>query len=196
MTLQYTISGADNIALKPGSTNRYSGAYSGGPITISGTISITLAPGHVSAVSMSADIAGTSKWQWPAAGGKFGTAVLYADKFATKDGKGVFAPVAYKAVEAAGGEYPFAVQGQWPMGTLSKNTHEIMREFSEPTVRINKVDAKALGIISGSTVKVTGKAGSVEIVAEVTEDIKKGVVSMPATIGAAVVKIEKTQGGN
>ena len=134
--------------------------------------------------------------QWPAAGGKFGTAVLFADKFATKDGKGVFAPVAYKAVEAAGGEYPFAVQGQWPMGTLSKNTHEIMREFSEPTVRINKVDAKALGIISGSTVKVTGKAGSVEIVAEVTEDIKKGVVSMPATIGAAVVKIEKTQGGN
>jgi formate dehydrogenase major subunit len=134
--------------------------------------------------------------QWPAAGGKFGTAVLFADKFATKDGKGVFAPVAYKAVEVAGGEYPFAVQGQWPMGTLSKNTHEIMREFPEPTVKINKGDAKALGIISGSMVKVTGKAGSVEILAEVTDDIKKGVVSMPATIGAAVVKIEKTEGGN
>lgn len=68
-TLQYTIAGADNIALKPGSTNRYSGVYSGGPITISGTITITRAVGHVSAVSMSADIAGTSKWQWPAAGG-------------------------------------------------------------------------------------------------------------------------------
>ena len=58
-TLQYTIAGADNIALKPGSTNRYSGVYSGGPITISGTITITRAVGHVSAVSMSADIAGT-----------------------------------------------------------------------------------------------------------------------------------------
>ena len=134
--------------------------------------------------------------QWPAAGGKFGTAFLFADKFATKDGKGVFAPVAYKAVEAAGGEYPFAVQGQWPMGTLSKNTHEIMRELPEPVVKINKVDAKALGIISGSMVKVTGKAGSVEILAEVTDDIRKGVASMPATIGAAVVKIEKIQGGN
>jgi hypothetical protein len=69
VTLQYTIAGADGIALKPGSTNRYLGSSSGGPITISGTISITLAVGHVSAVSMSADIAGTAKWQWPATGG-------------------------------------------------------------------------------------------------------------------------------
>ncbi|MFA5237740.1 MAG: molybdopterin-dependent oxidoreductase [Methanoregula sp.] len=134
--------------------------------------------------------------QWPAAGGRFGTAVLFADKFSTKDGKGVFAPVAYTAGEVAGGEFPFAVAAQWPMGTLSKNTPGIMREFPEPTVKINKADAKTLGIISGSMVKVTGKAGSVEIVADVTEDIKKGVVSMPATINAAVVKIEKSTGGN
>jgi len=135
--------------------------------------------------------------QWPAAGGKFGTAVLYADKFATKDGKGVFAPVEYKAAEAAGGEYPFAVAAQWPMGTLSLHTAGIMREFSEPVLKINKADAKALGVINGMKVNVSGRTGaSVVLAADVTADIKKGVVSMPATIGAAVVKIEKSAGGN
>ncbi len=131
--------------------------------------------------------------QWPAAGGVFGTAILYTDKFGTKDGKASFAEVEYKAVEAAGGEFPFAVAARWPMGTLSTNSSSIMREWPEPKVEINAEDAKELGIANGATVKVTGKAGSIEITAEVSKDIKKGVVSMAAAVGAAV-KIEK--GGN
>jgi anaerobic selenocysteine-containing dehydrogenase len=71
-----------------------------------------------------------------------------------------------------------------------------MREWPEAKVQINAADAKALGITSGSMVKVTGKAGSVQLAADVTEDIKKGIVSMPATIGSAVVKVEKATGGN
>ncbi|MFA5332536.1 MAG: molybdopterin-dependent oxidoreductase [Methanoregula sp.] len=134
--------------------------------------------------------------QWPAAGGKFGTAVLYADKFATKDGKGAFAPVEYNAAEAASAEFPFVVAHQWPMGTLSKNTPSVVREWPVATVKINKEDAKALGIFDGVTVKVSGKAGSAELVADVTDAIKKGVVSMPATFVAAAVKVEKSTGGN
>lgn len=135
--------------------------------------------------------------QWPAAGGKFGTAFLYADKFATKDGKGVFAAVEYKAPEAAGGEFPFAVEGQWPMGTLSLHTAEILREFPEPVGVINKADAKALGIADGSSVKVTAKSGaSVQVRAEVTADIKQGVIAVPGMHGAAVAKVEKVSGGN
>jgi predicted molibdopterin-dependent oxidoreductase YjgC len=42
--------------------------------------------------------------QWPASGGVFGTAVLYADKFATRDGKGAFSAVEYKAGEAVSAE--------------------------------------------------------------------------------------------
>jgi len=132
--------------------------------------------------------------QWPAAGGVFGTAVLHADKFGTKDGKAAFAAVEYKAAAAvAAGE--FAVAPQWPMGTLSSNTYSIMREWPEPKVEINTEDAKALGILNGASVMVTGKAGSMKIVADVTSDIKKGVVSMPVAIAAASVKIEKA-GGN
>ena len=134
--------------------------------------------------------------QWPAAGGVFGTAILYADKFGTKDGKAAFAAVEYKGVEAATSEFPFAVAAQWPMGTLSSHTESIMREWPEPKVQINVDDAKALGVLNGSLVKVTGKTGSVELAADVTKDIKKGVVSVHAAIGSAVVKIEKSTGGN
>ncbi|ABS55441.1 molybdopterin oxidoreductase [Methanoregula boonei 6A8] len=134
--------------------------------------------------------------QWPAAGGKFGTAVLYADKFATKDGKAAFAAVEYKAPEAAGAEYPLAVATVWPMGTLSLNSASITREWPEPTVQINHDDAKALGVLDGSRVKVTCKAGVVEITAAVTKNIKKGVVAMTVPAGIMTVKIEKTAGGN
>ena len=102
----------------------------------------------------------------------------------------------WRACEAQGGEDPFAVAAQWPMGTLSSNTESIMREWPEAKVQINAEDAKALGILNGSAVKVTCKAGSVDVVADVTKDIKKGVVSMPVTIGIAAVKVEKSTGGN
>jgi formate dehydrogenase major subunit len=131
--------------------------------------------------------------QWPAVGGVFGTAILYADKFATKDGKAAFAAVDFKAGEAAGGEYPFMVACQWPSGTLSANSASIVREWPVPLVVINKEDAKAQGIINGDVVKVSGKSGSATLTARVTSDIKKGVISMPATFAAAAVKIEKTE---
>jgi formate dehydrogenase major subunit len=127
--------------------------------------------------------------QWPAAGGEFGTAVLYSDKFATKDGKAAFAAVEYKAPEAASAEFPFAVAAKWPMGTLSIHTPSIVREWPAPTVAINKEDAKALGIMAGEKVKITGKTVSVTLEADVTADVKKGVVSFP--YAAAAVKIEK-----
>ena len=129
--------------------------------------------------------------QWPAAGGEFGTAILYADKFSTKDGKAAFAAVEYKAVEAAGGEFPFAVAPQWPMGTLSRNSGSITREWPNATVTINTEDAKSLGIKNDMPVKVSGKAGSADLIAKVGDDIKRGVVAMPLMFAAGAVKIEK-----
>ncbi|MFA5237759.1 MAG: molybdopterin-dependent oxidoreductase [Methanoregula sp.] len=132
--------------------------------------------------------------QWPAAGGVFGTAVLYSDKFATKDGKGAFAAVEYKAGEAVSAEYPFAVAALLPMGTLSLNTGSIVREFPAAKVTINKADAQKLGIRAGNNVRVSGKDGSVTLSANVTTGIKAGVVSLPLTFAAAAVKLEKTEG--
>jgi predicted molibdopterin-dependent oxidoreductase YjgC len=131
--------------------------------------------------------------QWPAAGGKFGTAVLFADKFGTADGKAAFATFAFKAPEAVTAEFPYKVAAQWPMGTLSLQTPSIIREFPEAKVIINKEDAAKLGIHAGNKVKVSGKAGSADFVADVTTAIKEGVVSFPLTFTAAVVKLEKTE---
>jgi len=133
--------------------------------------------------------------QWPAAGGVFGTAVLYADKFSTKDGKAAFAAVDYKAGEAADAAFPFLVSAQWPMGTLSNNSASVVREWPYPVVYINKEDAHAQNIGNGDVVKVSGKTGSTVLAARVTVDIKKGVVSMPASFAAAAVKLEKVTEG-
>jgi len=132
--------------------------------------------------------------QWPAAGGKYGTAILFADKFATKDGKAAFAAVEYKPAEPAGAEFPFAVAVQWPMGTLSLNTESILREWPEPVVIINKADAAGLGIADGQKVRVSGKTGMAELAAKVTTEIKQGVVSLPVR-SVAAVKLEKITEG-
>jgi formate dehydrogenase (coenzyme F420) alpha subunit len=129
--------------------------------------------------------------QWPAAGGEFGTAVLYSDKFATKDGKAVFSAVEYKAVEATSAEFPFAVAAKWPMGTLSVHTPSVVREWPGPIAAINQEDAAALKIQNGDKVKVSGKTGSATLTAHVTGNVKKGVVAMPAMFAAATVRLEK-----
>jgi len=79
------------------------------------------------------------------------------------------------------------------MGTLSMNTPSIVWEFPEAKVIISKADAENLGIITGSSVKVSGKSGSVTLAATVTTAIKAGVVSLPLTFAAAAVKLEKTE---
>ena len=129
--------------------------------------------------------------QWPAAGGEFGTAILYTDKFATHDGKAAFSAVEYMAGEATTAEFPFAVMAKWPMGTLSIHTPSIIREWPMPVIAVNSEDAASLKIINGDRVTVTGKAGSTILTAHVTENVKKGVVSMPMIIEAAAVKLEK-----
>jgi len=54
---------------------------------------------------------------------------------------------------------------------------------------INKADAKALGIADGSSVKVTAKSGaSVQVRAEVTTDIKQGVIAVPGMHGCCRCK--------
>jgi len=75
-------------------------------------------------------------------------------------------------------------------GTLTLNTPSITREWPQQTVAINKEDAAVLGITTGTPVKVSGKNGSVTLPADVTADVKKGVVSLPMVFAAAAVKIE------
>jgi anaerobic selenocysteine-containing dehydrogenase len=51
------------------------------------------------------------------------------------------------------------------------------------TVALHPDDAAALGIADGETVRVTTEAGSVEVEAEVTQDVRRGQVLIPQGFG-------------
>ncbi|WP_372791845.1 hypothetical protein [Paraconexibacter sp.] len=68
--LSYTITGGD-LALREGSTNKYIGEWTGGPITIAGQMTVSRASGFRSEVRMSAKV-GDRSWAWPG-GDAYGT---------------------------------------------------------------------------------------------------------------------------
>ncbi len=59
----------------------------------------------------------------------------------------------------------------------------LMKGKNRCTVMINSRDAETLGLGNGKTVRVTSRAGSVELPCEVTDDIAAGVVSIPHGYG-------------
>ncbi|MCL4294040.1 MAG: hypothetical protein KJ056_13630 [Acidimicrobiia bacterium] len=65
--LSFSITGAD-FELVAGTPASYTGVWSGGPITLSGEMTVSRSAGTVSYVTMSANLAGES-WGWPQAGG-------------------------------------------------------------------------------------------------------------------------------
>ena len=58
-----------------------------------------------------------------------------------------------------------------------------MKGKNRCTVMMNTHDATALGIENHQTIKVTSRVGSVELPAEVTNDIMQGVLSIPHGYG-------------
>jgi anaerobic selenocysteine-containing dehydrogenase len=59
------------------------------------------------------------------------------------------------------------------------NVGPLMKGRSRCTLIVHPQDAKALGIVNGGNVRVTSEAGSVEAVAELSDEIMPGVVSLP-----------------
>ncbi|GAA2257565.1 molybdopterin oxidoreductase family protein [Actinomadura luteofluorescens] len=59
------------------------------------------------------------------------------------------------------------------------NVPELVRGSNTCTLQLNPADADRLGIAAGDTVRVTSRAGALEAVAEPTDTIMAGVVSLP-----------------
>ncbi|MEV3923372.1 molybdopterin oxidoreductase family protein [Actinomadura coerulea] len=59
------------------------------------------------------------------------------------------------------------------------NVPELVRGSNTCTLQLNPADADRLGVTAGDTVRVTSRAGSLEAVAEPTDTIMAGVVSLP-----------------
>ncbi|CAB50383.1 molybdopterin oxidoreductase family protein [Pyrococcus abyssi] len=110
---------------------------------------------------------------------------LFLKGFPTKSGKAELIPVEWKPPgEVPDEEYPFwltnfRLVGQFHTGTMSNRTKSLKKRWPGPYVMINERDAKRLGIRSGDLVRVETRRGSLVARAEVTENIREGVVAMP-----------------
>lgn len=80
------------------------------------------------------------------------------------------------------GEYPLLMIGRRLLrshNTWTQNSHRLVKGKNPCTLQISVKDAATLGILSGDRVVVQSATGSLEIEAEVSDDVMEGVVSMP-----------------
>lgn len=112
-----------------------------------------------------------------------GTRYLHRERFTR--GKGRFHAVKFREPDELTDEkYPFIlttgrILEHFHTGTITRKTSTLEREEPECYVEINPLDAKGLGIRSGSAVRVTSRRGSITPIARVTDAIKEGVVFIP-----------------
>ncbi|HID31410.1 MAG TPA: formate dehydrogenase subunit alpha, partial [Desulfobacterales bacterium] len=122
--------------------------------------------------------------QWPCPDLKHpGTPYLYAEKFNTPSGRGQFAPISYTPpAEVISHEYPLILTTRRSVfhfhSTLSRKVSELNVLRGEEQVEINPVDAAALEIEDGETVKVMSRRGTVKAKAKISKMTPPGVVSM------------------
>lgn len=122
--------------------------------------------------------------QWPCPDTEHpGTPYLYAEKFTTPTGRGQFAPVSYAPpAEVTSHEYPLILTTRRSIfhyhSTLSRKVPGLNELRGEEQLEINPVDAAALEIEDGETVKVISRRGTVRAKAKISGITPPGVVSM------------------
>jgi predicted molibdopterin-dependent oxidoreductase YjgC len=126
----------------------------------------------------------TAGLQWPCPDLKHpGTPYFYAEKFTTPSGRGQFTPVEYAPpAEVTSREYPLVLTTRRSIfhyhGTLSRKVDGMNALRGEEQVEINPVDAAALEVEEGETVRVISRRGAVRAKAKISGVTHPGVVSM------------------
>ncbi len=111
-----------------------------------------------------------------------GTLFLHGEKFTR--GLGKFHGVEYEpAAEAPDNDYPFILTTgrnlyHYHTSTMTARSKSINEHISEDTLRINPADAGDLGVVDGDKVKVASRRGEIEVKAELTDTVGKGIVFM------------------
>lgn len=85
-------------------------------------------------------------------------------------------------------EFPFALIGRRHLrdnNSWLHNSETLTKGKNRCTVLINSLDAEKLGLQNNQTVKVSSSVGAVEVPCEITENIARGVVSIPHGYGHA-----------
>ena len=85
-------------------------------------------------------------------------------------------------------DFPFMLIGRRHLrdnNSWLHNSEKLMKGHNRCTLMMHPNDAKALSINEKDIVKITSRVGSVEVVAEITEQMMPGVMSMPHGYGHA-----------
>ncbi|MFC7238299.1 formate dehydrogenase subunit alpha [Saliphagus sp. GCM10025317] len=132
---------------------------------------------------MTYDRIGREGIQWPCyEPGDEGDQYLYADSFDTEDGLGVVRGVRHQAPdEVPDDEFPLVLttarlEEHYNTGTMSTRSPTLRRKTPENFVDVHPADAANRGIEDGEYVVLRSRRGEIVLEANVTEDIKEGVV--------------------
>jgi len=125
--------------------------------------------------------------QWPfVAGADKGAERLFTDfKFYTPDTKAhVFASEVQNESEALSKDAPLIlttgrIRDQWHTMTRTGKLSKLNKHIAEAFLEIHPADAEKRSIRDGETVEIYNSRGSVKVKAEVTDNIKEGVVFLP-----------------
>jgi len=141
---------------------------------------ITLTPSYAGLTYQRLEGGGIS-WPCPTEDHE-GTLFLHGEKFTR--GLGKFHGVEYEpAAEGPDNDYPFILTTgrnlyHYHTSTMTARSKSINEHISEDTLRINPVDAGDLGVADGDKVKVASRRGEIEVKAELTDTVGKGIVFM------------------
>ena len=123
--------------------------------------------------------------QWPCPDKDHpGTKYLHAGGRFTR-GRGAFQAIEHRPpAEEPDDEYPFILTTgrmlfHYNVGTMTRKTHVLNREYPGNFVEINPNDAGRLGIAENADCTVSTRRGRIIVRAEVNEKIKEGVIWLP-----------------
>jgi formate dehydrogenase major subunit len=128
------------------------------------------------------DRLGTNGLQWPVDESGKDTEILHIDRF--KRGKGKFAYHDFRETDEIaehGSKYPYIITTNrelehYNCGAMTRRTANV-EILKEDIVLINPADAQTKGIKDGDLVCVESPRGKVDIKAQLTEEVKPGVLS-------------------
>jgi anaerobic selenocysteine-containing dehydrogenase len=83
-------------------------------------------------------------------------------------------------------DYPFSLIGRRHLRDCNSWMHNyevLVKGKNRCTVMVNEADAAKIGIANGQSVTVSSRAGSIELPCEITDNIARGVVSIPHGYG-------------
>lgn len=134
--------------------------------------------------------------QWPVPhNGHPGTKRLFENGiFLTSDGKAnIHTPGPFRQAEAASQEFPLVlttgrIRDQWHTMTKTGKVSKLKKHISRPALEIHPDDAKARSIQNNDPVIIESARGEVKVNAQISSNIKRGVVFLPMHWGKMLDK--------